>query len=164
MPTSTVVAFNGSIGALAPLYGAFCDIRQLQFARNHPVDPPDDVFAPWVWEAVHRDAAHDRHVQLSVVPRMACSFNATRWHASVREFPRYAAQMANGRATRRLVAPLSLALADRERALAAAVHLQRHRNATYTPGSSVLRQLRLEVRALRRYVRAPQGSWSTQLT
>ena len=158
-PTREQMSFTTFNGSALILYGAFCDLHRPAYIRHHPVAPPRDVFAPWVWEAVHRNTAGDNHVQVSVVPRMACSFNETRWHGTVRGFSRFAAQMADGRSTNRLVPPLSEALRDRERAIAA----RWQRNASLASAPATLRRLRREARALSRCAR-PDHPYTPYLT
>mmetsp|Transcript_24260 Transcript_24260/g.23315 ORF Transcript_24260/g.23315 Transcript_24260/m.23315 type:complete len:568 (+) Transcript_24260:830-2533(+) len=62
--------------------------------RNFPTDVPSDSFTPWVWDAVYDGERNT--VEITIIPRSACSFNKSLWQRAVYVNPDYKHLLADG--------------------------------------------------------------------
>ena len=65
---------------------SFCR-HQSEKKISFPLPTPDNVLIPWIWDAIFDENL--RRVEITVVPRLICSFNQTRWRRVVELFPQY---------------------------------------------------------------------------
>jgi hypothetical protein len=122
--------------------GPFCDPNSgLQGHRLHPQEPPEQIFAPWIWEAVHRHG--ESVVQVTVVPRSVCSFNESRWRQTVRRFPQYRDQLGDGKLSNRLVTPIEVSQRDRAVEIEE-ISMRARTNTSYHADAATLQRLRRE--------------------